>query len=622
MTSTVDTDSLHGALARVRATAGARKSFLTYEAPDGRLRELRYGELWDRAARLRRLLADRGLEPGARVVVASADDAAVVTVVLACLEAGLSAVVVDPDATAAEAEGLAAVAEPALLVVDAERGSRWPTGAERLRVQGDGGGGLFRKLLGRRRAAPAGGTEAFPGVLEGVEPTAAGPAPLARDAEAYVLFTSGSTARPKGVRVSRGALLAHAATLARHLGYDAGARLLTVLPLHGGDGFFHGFLTAYLAGAAAVRPVRFRVERTAELLDAVYAHRATHLIAVPTLLTLVDRLADDADAFRTDDFRFVVTSAAPMPDGLWRRFEERFGARVVNVYGLTETVCGGLFCGPDEATYRLGTVGQPVDCEVRLVDEAGGEVPAGERGELLLRGENLFAGYVGDPEGTAAVLREGWFHTGDVAVRDCDGFVRIVGRKKNLVITGGQNVHPEEVARAAEEAPGVAEAVAFGLPDETFGEVLALCYAAADGAAPRDDDVLAACRERLSGYKVPRALARVPAVPRGATGKADLARTRELFERARRGRGVGDGQAASVAERVRAAAERTFRLPTAELTDDAGPGVTRGWDSFAHLTFVLELERDFGLQLAAADVMAIKSLGDAARVVARRLAVT
>ncbi|MEM7200151.1 MAG: AMP-binding protein [Planctomycetota bacterium] len=622
MTSTCSTDALTAALANVREATRSRKVFLTYADPEGNTRELSYGELWDRSARIRALCQQWGLRPRDRVLVASADDGMVAALVLACLEGGYSCAVVDPGATPAEAALVRSIAAPSVIAADEDRRSTWeaPDAKSLPIAAAHAGSRIFQRLLGRRTQHRA---PSLPGLLADLNPVDAA---FGGDdeAEAYVLFTSGSSSRPKGVRISRRALAAHAATLIAHLGYDEDARLLDVLPLHHTDGLMHGVLTPYLARASAIRPLRFSLDRTAELCDAIYTFRATHLIAVPTMLAFMDRFGIElADTLKTADFRFAITSAAPMPAELWERFEARFGVRVVNVYGLTETVCGGLFCGPDDETYRLGTVGKPVDVECRIVDDSGADVPAGTEGELLLRGQNITSGYLGNPDATARALCDGWFRTGDLAAVDADGFFHIIGRKKSLVISGGVNIQPEEVTRVIEQVAGVTEAVAFGIPDDSLGEVLVACYAGAADApdAPGTPDpaaLLALCRERLSSHKVPRHVVRLDTLPRGGSGKVDLPRVRERWFAEQRTE-PSRQPAGSVRARVLEAAGRVFRLETRAWSDDDGPGVTNGWDSFAHLSFVLELERAFGLRLKTADVMAIRSLGDAVRTLEARI---
>jgi len=592
-----------------------REPFLTYVTPAGDSREVTRADLWERALRLGTYLGERGLVPGDRVLLATRDDGALLAGVLACLGHGFSAVVAPPGSTPPEMRHYLELAAPAaaLLDPDLDRGEVVGRVAVRLRVAGtESRGGLLGKLLGSRASEEAGGS--FPGALAAVSPRTR-PGGVGDSGEAYVLFTSGSTARPKGVPILRRGLLLHARTLAREYGYGPGSRVLCTLPLHHTDGLVHGALAAWLSGARALRPVRVSLTESGDLLDAAFALRATHWVTVPTQLHLVERFsAGREDAFSGGDFRCAISSAAPLDTALWERFEGRFGVRLCNLYGLTETVCGGLFCGPAEGSYRRGTVGRPVDCEVRLGAPGGAEPADGERGELWMRGPHLAERYLQEAgAGGEEPFREGWFGTGDLAVRDPDGLWRIVGRKKNLVICGGVNVQPEEVSEALASLPGVEEAVAFGVADETFGEALVACVVTGP-SGPDEAEVLAGCARLLAPHKVPRALSRVVALPRGASGKVDLARARELFARSRPSsspcRSEGDP-----AEAVLELAARTFGAPAGTVRPHWGPAELPRWDSFGHLTFIVELETRFGVRFSTAEILGIKVLSDAQRLV-------
>ena len=202
------------------------------------------------------------------------------------------------------------------------------------------------------------------------------------------------------------------------------------------------------------------------------------MITVPTVLSLIARLGDEfSGVFRTDVFQYISSTAGPLEEDFWRSFEERFGTMVVNSYGLTETICEGFYCGPTPETRRIGTIGKPIDIDVRLIDENGADVPKGEIGELILSGTCTMKGYFDAPEETNAVLRNGWLHTGDLATVDLDGFYRIAGRKKNLIICGGINVYPEDVSREIAKMPEIVDVITVGLPDDIWGDrvVIRIC---------------------------------------------------------------------------------------------------------------------------------------------------
>ena len=202
------------------------------------------------------------------------------------------------------------------------------------------------------------------------------------------------------------------------------------------------------------------------MLSDLYRHAVTHLVTVPSVLALATALDESFDAsFDYPEFRFLISTAAYLDPVLWESFEQRFGTQIVNVYGLNETVCETMYAGPSPEHRRLGSVGKPIDSYAKIIDENGRELSDEETGELLVAGDHLMSGYFNNPDATAAVLQDGWFRTGDLARRDKDGFYYITGRKKDLIISGGMNIYPEDVNGVLRSIPGVIDAVTFGLPD-------------------------------------------------------------------------------------------------------------------------------------------------------------
>lgn len=584
-------------------------------------RRVTYPELSRNLEKLTRLFTENHLRPGDRVLLSVADEADAATLLLALLRNGLTAVLLDPETKPERAHGILRTAQPAGYIADEAFFDRMDLTGDvgfklAVRPEAPPKGGLFRKLLGRQAAAPAPeAAPTYPALLANLTP-AAPPAFIDPETIAYVLFTSGTTADPKGVQVSHRALLAHLTTLSRVYGLDSSARLLNVLLLYHADGLVQGPLLAAFNRATWLRPLRFDLAQVGELLDAVYRYRVSHFIAVPTMLALFQRFGTGYDdAFRTPDFRFVVSVSAQLEEALWRSFAGRFGVRLVNMYGLTETVTGGLFSGPDEASYRPGTVGRPVDMEARLVDATGQDVPEGAEGELLLRGENLMSGYLHNPAATAAVLRDGWFRTGDVARRDPDGLYRITGRVKNIVISGGVNIHPEEVTEVLHTHPGVLEAVSLGLPDEVFGERLVSCVVTRPGAVFSETELTDHCRARLEAKKIPSAIFQFPTLPKGPTGKVQL---QPLRERLAQANGPTDSPAPDYGALVREAASGAFKVPAERLRPEDSSRTVAGWDSLAHLDFVVRLEQGLGLRFDPAEIMTMNSLHAAEEIIRKK----
>ncbi len=577
---------------------------------------LTYGELLDRVARLTRLYSANGLRQGDRVIVASNNDVDTVVLFLSLLRNGLTAVLMDPGAPASAARPLIESSAARGIILDAALRQTWRPDKSLFTLEIAApveGTSLFSKLLPRRNAAEQDATR-YPAVLSGLRPADL-QAEVPPDLDAYVLFTSGTTSRPKGVRIGHDNWSWHLDTLTRQFGYDDSARILNVLPLHHTDGLTQGPSVAFWNGATVYRPMPFTVPNIGPLLDTVYSERITHFVAVPTILSLILRFGQEyKDCFQTDDFSFVISAAAQLNSDLWTNFESSFGKRVANLYGLTETVTGGLFAGPGDADHKVGTVGRPVDCEARIVGEDDAELPSGVAGELVMRGRNIMKGYLNAPEATSQVIRDGWLHTGDIAVRDADGFFRIVGRKKNTIISGGMKVHPEEITEVLDAHPGVIESYTFGVEDVVWGERIVSAVVADSKADLCEARLVEHCRTMLPPAKVPHRIHTVPELPKGPSGKPIKDKVYELISR---GTVLAqDGGAASVSNRVYVVAAQCFKVPVQNLRGSSAPRTVPGWDSMAHLHFVVALEEAFGIRLSPRDIMQIQTLADAERIVA------
>ena len=584
---------------------------------------LHYGGLLDLMRRTGEMFTELGIAMGARIVICSDHEMETLALYLAAMRLGVTPALIDPQSSADEARVLVRAARAQALFGDDRM---LAAGGFEADLEPGGHVVPVRPLAhwGRARlfAGSAGvSDDSYPARLQRHSGDLALPV-VPGDTSAFILFTSGTTSRPKGVEVSHAAVRAHMATMHRQYGYDETCRVINGLPLHHSDGINHGPVNIVAAGGTLLRTGPFSVQRLPGILGLVTQHAATHMITVPTVLSLISRLGDAfTDSFRTPHFRFVSSTAGPLEPGLWRGFEARFGTMVVNAYGLTETVCEGFYCGPTPETRRIGTIGKPIDLDVRIIDAAGRDVADGEMGELILRGSCVMKGYFDAPEETAAVLREGWLYTGDLAVRDADGFYNITGRKKNVVITGGVNVYPEDVSRTILQMPGITDAVTLGVPDPTFGERVVSCITV-DGAAVTPGDVIAFCREHLAREKVPSHVYLIDEMPRGPAGKIALPQVKSLVaaleaEREQAARAAGGatralGTRAAVEQQVLEIAARCFQVDVGALSLDAEPETTEGWNSLAHMDFLLALEAAFGVQIAPEAMLDIVTLGDAA----------
>lgn len=583
---------------------------------------LTYGTLLDRIARLSTYYRENGIACGDRLVIASRNDSASITIFLSLLVNGITAIMIDPALPAAAAKQLLERVQPRLLFADDDIAAGWDCGGEvrmiKIRKEVGRAGALFSRLMGRDNSASEQDPGTYPAMLKKVQAYL----PKERvdpETTAYIVFTSGTTSQPKGVEITHGALCSHLITLSREFGYTSASRILNILPLHHVDGLVQGPLAALWNGALVSRPTSFSINRIPQLLDRVYSERITHFISTPTMLALILRYGGDcADSFRTEDFKFIVSAAAKLNSSLWSEFEDRFGVMVVNLYGLTETVTGSLFAGPRKETRKIGTVGVPVDCEAIIVDGQGAPVAWGERGELLLRGPHLMRGYFDDTASTDAVIRSGWLHTGDLAERDSSGFFRIIGRLKNVIISGGTNVYPDEVTEVIARHPAVVEAVTFGVEDEVWGERVFSCVVLIKGSSVEIEDLFSYCRTALSPAAMPDRIILLSDLPKGPAGKVIISEARELAMASLSQSSIADEMMSSIDATVLRIAGACLNLPVTTLSSASNAQNTPGWDSLAHLELIVAVEKAFSVRLDPVDILSIESLGDLCRVVGEK----
>ena len=353
------------------------------------------------------------------------------------------------------------------------------------------------------------------------------PAPAVGPDDPLVLvYTSGTTGLPKGAVLTHGQMVWASLTMVPSLDWRAGDVHLLPVPLFHVGGLSFAVHATHL-GARLILPGAWRPEAVAGLIA---DEGVNHFFAVPTMLAdLLPALQHAPD--RATSLRWVLTGGAPLPTALARAYAA-IGLPVLQTYGATETGGPGLCVDPAHAVAKAHTVGRPFfHTEVRLVDEAGHPVPAGSTGELQVRGGHLFAGYWRNPDATeAAFAPGGWFRTGDIAVQDEAGFVRLVDRAKNLIISGGENIWPAEVERVLEAHPDVADVAVVGVPDPRWGEVVCAVVVPRPGATVTLPALEGFAAPQLARYKLPRALVLADRLPRNATGKllraslADLAK--------------------------------------------------------------------------------------------------
>jgi long-chain acyl-CoA synthetase len=331
---------------------------------------------------------------------------------------------------------------------------------------------------------------------------------------AVILYTSGTTGRPKGVALSHGNLAANARAAAMLFELDREDWAVAVLPLSHSYG-----LTLMNAGnILGTRTVLLRWFNPEDVLSAIQTRRATSMSGVPTMFVYLLNYPG-AGQYDTSSMRVWGSGAAPLPVELVEPFELKFGGKLMEGYGLTEAspvVSAHRLSG----VRKLGSVGQPIPgVEVTIQDDADRVLPADELGEVCVKGANVMLGYYRDPDETARTIRDGWLHTGDVGRLDADGFLYIVERKKDLIIRGGFNIYPREVEEALYAFPKTAEAAVIGMPDPLMGEDVLAFVVLRDGETATAAEVMAFCEMRLARYKCPKQVRFVGALPKSPIGK-------------------------------------------------------------------------------------------------------
>lgn len=349
------------------------------------------------------------------------------------------------------------------------------------------------------------------------------PRPTDPDQVALMIYTSGTTGRPKGALITQGNLTANLDALHLAWGWQAADRLLHILPLFHVHGLVVALHGALHAGASALLLPHFDPRLTLELLT---RRRCTVLMGVPTIhRRLVD--CPDAASYDLSHVRLITSGSDRLPDDLFQRFQAVFGHTLLERYGMTET--GMNLSNPLHGERRLGSVGLPLPgVEARIADmESNLPLPDGEVGEVQIRGPHVCRGYWRQPDkAMAAFTPDGWLKTGDLGLRQPDGYFVLKGRAKDLIITGGLNVYPPEVERVLAEHPAVSASAVIGCPNAAWGEQVTAVIVPQPGQTLTPEAILDFCRQRLAAYKLPRRVVLLDALPRNALGKVQKAHLR------------------------------------------------------------------------------------------------
>ncbi len=358
------------------------------------------------------------------------------------------------------------------------------------------------------------GTTAFDDALAGIEPNF-DVVERAADDTAVILYTSGTTGTPKGAELTHANLTSNATVTAALFGVDERAVILGALPLFHAFGQTCALNVSVQVGACLTLIPRFDAERALRIIG---RDKVTVFEGVPTMYTAMLH-QPNAKEFDVSSLTLCVSGGAALPLEVMRGFEDQFGCVIIEGYGLSETSPVASFNHPDRPR-KPGSIGTPVQgSEMKLMDENGAEVPSGEVGEIVIRGENVMKGYWRLPDVTAGTIVDGWFHTGDLARVDEDGYFFIVDRKKDMIIRGGYNIYPREVEEVLYEHPAIKEVAVIGIPDDYLGEEVGAAIILRDGAHATPEEVREFARAEMAAYKYPRRVWVVDDLPKGPTGK-------------------------------------------------------------------------------------------------------
>lgn len=348
---------------------------------------------------------------------------------------------------------------------------------------------------------------------------------------AALIYTSGTTGLPKGVVLTHRNYLFDAAQFVQATRMTAEDRFLCILPLFHVNGQVVTTLSPLAAGGSMVLMEKFSPR---DFFVHLEKFRATAFSAVPTIYAIL--LQDkEAEAQDLSSLRFCICGAAPMPVELFRKFEEKFRAFILEGYGLSEGTCVSSV-NPPGGERKIGSIGIPLPGqEMTVFDGRGEEVPRGEVGEIVVRGDNVMKGYFKNTDATEEALRGGWLHTGDLGYRDDEGYFFIVGRKKEMIIRGGENIYPKEIEERLYRHPKVLEAAVVGLPDPLWGEEVAAFVIPKPDSPLMPEEIVSYCREHLAHFKCPKEVFIVDAFPKTATGKIQKGKLKEDHLKRRKG---------------------------------------------------------------------------------------
>lgn len=344
---------------------------------------------------------------------------------------------------------------------------------------------------------------------------------------ASFIYTSGTTGYPKGVIDTNRNYIANAHQIAEAADFTGQDRAMLILPLFHCNAQVVTVLAPLYAGASFVLMEGFSPK---DFLPAIDKYKPSTFSGVPTVYAILNSLPD-AEKYDLSSLRFVICGAAPMPVEVFNTFEKKYKAFILEGYGLSEATCASII-NPLKGKRKIGSIGKPLNGqEVRILGDDNRELPQGQVGEICIRGDVVMAGYYKNPAATAAAIKDGWLHTGDLGYADEEGYLYIIGRKKEMIIRGGENIYPKEIEEVLYRHPGVQDAAVVGIPDPKWGEEVFGFIVPKQGMQIQVQELIGFLREKVADYKIPKQFVFSESFPKTATGKIQKNKIIEQYAR-------------------------------------------------------------------------------------------
>lgn len=557
---------------------------------------LKYGDLKVKIKKTNYYFQSLNIKKGDRIAIVSNDEMSVLSLFFSALNCGIVSVIFNPDIRNQNLSELMAFAECKALFIDHDISFTNIKPLTKVEIKKE-----KKSLLNKFKKVDKNvNQETYPSCLKNLQDLVS-KAEITDEDEALILFTSGSTSAPKAVVLSHLNIFSHMKTLKKHFEFNNNTRLLNLLPFHHVDGLLQGALLSFYSGSALYRSDSFTIQNIESILDSVYAHRITHFTTVPTMLALILEYGKEHhDSFQTEDFKFIISTAGKLRSKLWRDFENHFKIQINNVYGLTETVSGSLFTSLENHDEQIATNGKAIDCDCRIVDEEGREVPDGEIGELIISGDHVMKSYLKNND---AIYKDNYLYTGDLFKKNEFGYYEFINRKKNVINSGGISIYPNEITEVLLKHDNIINAITVAVEDEIWEEIPVSVVEIINCMSQTEVEEFAA--KHLPPELQARKIFIMEKLPIGPSGKILIPEVKKYINTQLE---LNYSTAVDINEIILDIASTVFKTAKDELTVNSSIENTRGWDSLAHMELVTSLENKFKIKFTTSEILNMSSL--------------